>query len=419
MRVCAGGVLGRGRDLLLARRAADRAFYPGVWDVVGGHCEPGESPRDALVREVEEEIGVVPRAFRELAVLAEPDPAAHGEAEYHVFAVTAWDGGDPRRLGVEHSDLGWLTLERAVALPLAHPDYSRVLLRALAVAAGEAPDDSVACAPPDGRLAGHAEIRALLDQLLVRAQSVLGPRLFGLYVGGSLAIGDFAPDRSDVDFVAVTDGEMGDDDVSRLAALHAQLAAGPSRWGDELEGSYVSLGALVAPGLRAIRHPYIDRGTGSLAVVATAAGHWEIQRWLLREHGIAVAGPSLRDAIRPGGPGPPPRGGRRHPSGVVAADARGSDAPFGLAVRLPLLCRPHHVPHALHAGLRDHRDQAGRRALGGGDARHALDAADRARALASSPAAAPDLDETLALIRHAGDAGQAWRCAFGGDGEIP
>ena len=58
MRVCAGGVLVRGRELLLARRADDRAFYPGVWDVVGGHCEPGESPRDALVREVEEEIGV-------------------------------------------------------------------------------------------------------------------------------------------------------------------------------------------------------------------------------------------------------------------------------------------------------------------------------------------------------------------------
>jgi len=25
--------------MLLVKRSDDRAFYPGVWDVVGGHCE--------------------------------------------------------------------------------------------------------------------------------------------------------------------------------------------------------------------------------------------------------------------------------------------------------------------------------------------------------------------------------------------
>ncbi len=85
VRICAGGVLVRGEELLLARRSDDREFYPGVWDVVGGHCEEGEAPADALVREVEEEIGVVPRVFREVAVLGEPRPGTHGEAEYHIF----------------------------------------------------------------------------------------------------------------------------------------------------------------------------------------------------------------------------------------------------------------------------------------------------------------------------------------------
>ena len=48
-RVCVGAVLVRypaARDddsprVLLGKRAAKRAFYPGVWDVLGGHLEAG------------------------------------------------------------------------------------------------------------------------------------------------------------------------------------------------------------------------------------------------------------------------------------------------------------------------------------------------------------------------------------------
>ena len=112
--------------MLLARRSPDRVFYPGVWDVVGGHCEAGETPGEALVREVEEEIGVRPSMFREVAVLPEPRPEQHGEARYHIFLVTAWSGGEPRLGGSEHSELRWVSLESALSLPLAHPGYGRL-----------------------------------------------------------------------------------------------------------------------------------------------------------------------------------------------------------------------------------------------------------------------------------------------------
>jgi RimJ/RimL family protein N-acetyltransferase/8-oxo-dGTP pyrophosphatase MutT (NUDIX family) len=39
------------------RRTAERRLLPGIWDVVGGHLEPGETPEEALAREVEEETG--------------------------------------------------------------------------------------------------------------------------------------------------------------------------------------------------------------------------------------------------------------------------------------------------------------------------------------------------------------------------
>jgi 8-oxo-dGTP diphosphatase len=112
--------------MLLARRSTERILYPGVWDVIGGHCECGEAPSDAVVREVEEETGVTPRTFEEIAVLAEPQPHEYGEARYHIFLVTAWTGWEPRIQGSENSELRWVSLDNALALPLAHPGYGQL-----------------------------------------------------------------------------------------------------------------------------------------------------------------------------------------------------------------------------------------------------------------------------------------------------
>ena len=131
MRICAGGLLVRGPEILLARPSADRAFYPNVWDVLGGHCESDETPAETLVRELEEEIGVTSFAFEEIAVLPEAQPVEHGEARYHMFLVTGWGGGEPRLRGPEHSDLRWWTLDQALALPLAHPGYGELFMAAL------------------------------------------------------------------------------------------------------------------------------------------------------------------------------------------------------------------------------------------------------------------------------------------------
>ena len=78
MRICAGGVLVRANEILLAKRSSDRAFYPGVWDIVGGHVEAGELPPDALTRELYEELGIRPLVFVEVDVLNEPQPDHYG-----------------------------------------------------------------------------------------------------------------------------------------------------------------------------------------------------------------------------------------------------------------------------------------------------------------------------------------------------
>jgi 8-oxo-dGTP diphosphatase len=120
----------RGEKILLAKRSANRSFYPGVWDVIGGHCETTEAPSEALIRELREEIGVNAVAFEEIAVLAEPEPATHGAARYHMFIVTVWDG-EPELRNREHSELRWVGADEVGNLSLAHPEYPGLFRKAI------------------------------------------------------------------------------------------------------------------------------------------------------------------------------------------------------------------------------------------------------------------------------------------------
>lgn len=135
MRVCAGGLLVRGGRVLLARRSDDRVFYPGVWDVPGGHCLESEAPAETLVRELQEELGITAQVFEEVAVLGEPRPTEHGDARYHMFIVTVW-AGEAQVQGSEHSDVRWVSLGEALSFPLAHPDYAQ-LFRVVLASVGE------------------------------------------------------------------------------------------------------------------------------------------------------------------------------------------------------------------------------------------------------------------------------------------
>ncbi len=52
-------ILNEGNELFLQKRAADKLVQPGKWDTaVGGHVSFGDSIREALIRETEEELGV-------------------------------------------------------------------------------------------------------------------------------------------------------------------------------------------------------------------------------------------------------------------------------------------------------------------------------------------------------------------------
>jgi len=119
----------------------------------------------------------------------------------------------------------------------------------------------------------------------------------GMYLGGSLASGDFDPQRSNIDFVVVTAGELPDEMLSALEALHVRIAASGSKWAKRLEGSYIPQHALRRYDPAHARHPALSVD-GSFGVDGHGSD-WVIQRHIMREQGVVVAGPASQALIDP------------------------------------------------------------------------------------------------------------------------
>ncbi|MET1035802.1 MAG: NUDIX domain-containing protein [Arthrobacter sp.] len=116
------------RRLLAARRTRPAA-YAGQWEFPGGKVEPGESCEDALLRELDEELGVSARLGKELeGPLAEGWPLTGTAAMRVWFAAVA--SGQPRPLQ-DHDQLRWVGIDSAELLELEWIPADRPIVLAL------------------------------------------------------------------------------------------------------------------------------------------------------------------------------------------------------------------------------------------------------------------------------------------------
>jgi hypothetical protein len=146
----------------------------------------------------------------------------------------------------------------------------------------------------------YAEVNEALRELLTPAQTLLGNHFVGMYLSGSLALGDFDPQSSDIDLVIVTDGPLSDDRFVALREMHARFAAGGSPWATKLEAVYVPEPALRRDAPSDAKYPVLERGCA--LVMDPLESGWSVQRFTLREYGLAVAGPgprTLLDSVDP------------------------------------------------------------------------------------------------------------------------
>lgn len=127
--VVAAALVDAGGKILMQRRPFER-HMGGLWEFPGGKLEPGESPEKALVRELNEELGIEVQ-------MADLTPATFASATLEathlillLYVCRAWRG-EPRAL--DASALLWTSLDDMSLLPMPpadepFPDILRLLI---------------------------------------------------------------------------------------------------------------------------------------------------------------------------------------------------------------------------------------------------------------------------------------------------
>ncbi|MBI2706933.1 MAG: GNAT family N-acetyltransferase [Proteobacteria bacterium] len=115
-------------ELLLAERPADKSMA-GVWEPPGGKMEIGETPEEALVRELKEEVGIdvkeedlEPLIFLSYSydsLIFDPSPSKSFHLVMPLYLCRRWEG-TPH--GAEGQRLAWVTYADLARFPLPPAD---------------------------------------------------------------------------------------------------------------------------------------------------------------------------------------------------------------------------------------------------------------------------------------------------------
>ena len=116
--VAAAALIDTDGRVLICQRPPGKQLA-GLWEFPGGKVEAGETPEDCLVRELEEELGILAKKD----CLAPFVFASHAYEDFHLlmplYLLRRWDGIVTRR---EHADLAWVKPARLFDYPMPPAD---------------------------------------------------------------------------------------------------------------------------------------------------------------------------------------------------------------------------------------------------------------------------------------------------------
>jgi mutator protein MutT len=121
-----GGILVSDQKILLGKRKKDR-LYPDIWDIFGGHIELGETKEETLIRELEEEVGILVKEFEFLECYQDKDPTYGIDYIHHIYIVHSWEGTPENKNPREHESIRWFSKDETKNLKM-HGEVKRIIL---------------------------------------------------------------------------------------------------------------------------------------------------------------------------------------------------------------------------------------------------------------------------------------------------
>ncbi len=98
----------RDEKILLLRRC-NTGYRDGMYGLVSGHLEENETPHDCMIREAEEEAGILlrPEDLTVVHIMHRRDKERGGQRVDYFLTATAWEGEPQNKEPHKCDDLSW------------------------------------------------------------------------------------------------------------------------------------------------------------------------------------------------------------------------------------------------------------------------------------------------------------------------
>jgi predicted nucleotidyltransferase len=143
----------------------------------------------------------------------------------------------------------------------------------------------------------YPDVSSVLDEILSRQREILGEKLVGLYVYGSLAAGDFDSEISDIDLLAATATLIDAGEFAALEWMHLELMNDNPHWDNRIEIQYAPVDYLQTFKTRKSKIANISPGEPFHFI--EAGRDWLLNWYFVREHGATLFGAPPASVIAP------------------------------------------------------------------------------------------------------------------------
>lgn len=106
----------------------------------------------------------------------------------------------------------------------------------------------------------------------------------GVYLYGSISLGAYREEISDIDFIVLLKRAVNDEEIAAIKLFHSQL--NKDKFGRRMDGVYIQASLVGKTNEEMLPYPFCAEGEVSV-------GHWDVNHitwWVLKQYGITLQG---------------------------------------------------------------------------------------------------------------------------------